>query len=205
LQVIAAGIGAAWITSWLPAKLRDHPAALLPGVAAALYLLVAHREEIHEQMGVSDEFWMLRNNLAPGGVVETECKLVWVGRNMDTDIHNFEDVVPGMEGIRCQDRDCLADIAKGGCFYYMRGLNCFYSETPTKPECQSQGKTHTGGYLDCIDPECVRVETSLRLDLLEQRTVDVHTVWNYERGTPPDPHFPVAADIALYRVIGLKD
>jgi hypothetical protein len=205
LQVIAAGIGAAWITSWLPAKLREHPAALLPGLVAALYLLVVHRQAIHEQMGLSDEFWMLRNNLAPGGVVKTECKLVWVGRSMDTDIHNFEDVVPGMEGIRCQERDCLADIAKGGCFYYMRGLNCFFSETRTKRECLQEGKTPTGGYLECIDPECVRVETSLRLELVEQRTVDVHTVWNYERRTPFDPHFPLAADVALYRVIGLKN
>ena len=201
LQVISAGIGATWIASWLPATLRERPVALVPGAAAALYLLVAHRSEIHDQMGLSDEFWMLRNHLAPNGVVDTECKLVWVGRNMDTDIHNFEDVVPGMEGIRCQERDCLAEIAKGGCFYYMRGLNCFYSETPTKLDCLREGKTPTGGYLACIDPECVRVETALQLDLVEQRTVDVHTVWNYDHGAG-EPHYPLAADVALYSVVG---
>lgn len=204
LQSIAAGVGAAWITSWLPAKLREHWVSAVPAALVALYLLIGHRHEIHDPHGLSDEFWMLRNNLAPGGVVKEECELVWVGRSMDTDIHNFAEVLPGIEGIRCQQRDCLADIAKGGCFYYMRGLNCFYSEEPTKPECIQHGKTSTGGYMDCIDPDCVRVETSLELDLVEQRTVDVHAVWNYERGTPPDPHFPFAADVGLYRVVGLK-
>ena len=204
LQVIAAGVGACWITSWLPTRLRQHWTSALPGVLAALYLLVAHHHEIHDPIGLSDEFWMLRNHLAPGGVVKKDCRLVWVGRSMDTDIHNFQDVVPEMEGIRCQERDCLADIAKGGCFYYMRGLNCFYSEAPTKPECLQRGKTPTGGYLDCIDPECVRVETSLQLELIEQRTVDVHSVWNYEHGQPPDPHFPVEADVGLYRVVKVK-
>src|SRR5262249_20329940 len=75
LQVIAAGIGVAWITSWLPGMLRRHWTAVLPGVAAALYLLVVHRHEIHDQIGLSDEFWMLRNHLAPGGVVDKNCKL----------------------------------------------------------------------------------------------------------------------------------
>jgi hypothetical protein len=204
LQSIAAGVGAAWITSWLPAKLREHSVSALPALMVAPYLLMGHWHEIHDPHGLSEEFWMLRNNLAPGGDVREECKLVWVGRSMDTDIHNFEDVVPGMEGIRCQERDCLADIAKGGCFYYMRGLNCFYSEELTKPECRQHGKTSSGGYMDCIDPECVRVETSLELDLVEQRTVDVQSIWNYERGTPPEPHFPIAADVGLYRVVGLK-
>ena len=203
LQVIGAGVGVAWITSWLPGTLRRHWTAALPGVAAAIYLLVVHRHEIHDQIGLSDEFWMLRNHLAPGGVVEKNCKLVWVGRNMDTDIHDFEDVVPGMEGVRCPQTDCLAEVARGGCFYYMRGLNCFYSETPTKPECRAEGKTPGEGYWDCIDPDCVRVEGSLQLDLVEQRTVDVHSVWNYEHDNA-DPHFPLQADVALYRVVGMK-
>ncbi len=204
LQVIAAGVGASWITSWLAARLRQHWASAIPAVMAALYLLVAHRHEIHNQNGLTDEFWMLRNHLAPGGVVKTECKLVWVGRNMDTDIHSFEQILPGMEGIRCDQRDCLADIAKGGCFYYMRGLNCFHSDEPTAPECEQRGKTPSGGYFDCIIPECVRVETALHLDLIEQRTVDVHSVWNYEHGHPTDPHYPIEADVGLYRVTGVK-
>jgi hypothetical protein len=204
LQSVAAGVGAGWIASWLPGKLREHWVSAVPAVLVALHLLIGHRHEIHDPHGLSDEFWMLRNNLAPRGIVKSECQLVWVGRRMDTDIHNFEDVVPGMKGIQCQERDCLADIAKGGCFYYMRGLNCFYSEEPTKRECLQHGKTSTGGYMDCIDPQCVQVETSLELELVEQRTVDVHSIWNYERGTPPDPHFPIAADVGLYRVVGLK-
>jgi hypothetical protein len=204
LQSIAAGVGAAWIMSWLPAKLREHWGSVAPAAIVALYLVIGHRLEIHDPHGLSDEFWMLRNNLAPGGIVKKECELVWVGRSMDTDIQNFADVLPGIEGIRCQERDCLADIAQGGCFYYMRGLNCFYSEEPTKLQCREHGKTSTGGYMDCIDPECVRVETSLELELVEQRTVDVHAVWNYERGMPPTPHFPFAADVALYRIVGLK-
>jgi hypothetical protein len=202
LQSIAAGVGAAWITSWLPGKLREHWISTVPAAIAALYLLIGHQHEIHDPHALSDEFWMLRNNLAPAGAANKECELVWVGRAMDTDIHDFADVLPELEGIRCQERDCLADIAKGGCFYYMRGLNCFYSPEETKPECVRHGKTSSGGYMDCIDPECARIESSLQLDLVEQRTVDVLSIYN-DRGEP-DPFFPIAADIGLYRVLGLK-
>lgn len=204
LQSIAAGVGAAWIASWLPGKLRAHWVPAVLAVMAALYLLIGHAHEIHDPQGLSDEFWMLRNNLAPGGRVAKECKLVWFGRSMDTDIHNFEDVLPGMEGIRCQERDCLADIATGGCFYYMRGLSCFYSQERTKPECLQHGRTSAGGYFDCIDPECARVERSLELELVEQRTVDVMSVFSTGHGTVPDPYFPLAADVGLYRIVGLK-
>src|SRR5262249_55243132 len=139
---------------------------------------------------------------APRGVVDTACELVWVGRSMDTDMHDFADVLPGIEGIRCQERDCLADVAKGGCFYYIRGLNCFYSPMGTKPNCVRIGKSSVGGYMDCIDPQCARIESSLELDLVEQRTVDVLTVYN-DRGRPHSS-FPMEADIGLYRVLGLK-
>jgi hypothetical protein len=155
-------------------------------------------------MGLSDEFWMLRHHLAPGGVIKRAARWCGTAAAWIPTSTIFADVVPGMETIQCQQSDCVAAVAAGGCFYYMRGLNCFFSEAPTKAECLQRGKTPSGGYLDCIDPECIRMETELQLDLVEQRTVDAHAVWNYEHGNRADPHFPVEADVALYRVAGIK-
>lgn len=204
LQVIAAGVGAAWITRWIPLIFRQHWLALLPGVAASLFLLVAHRHEIHDEIGITDEFWMLRNHLAPAGLVKTECKLMWVSQNMDTDLSNFEQVVPGIKGVMCDRQDCLAEAAAGGCIYYFRGINCFHSWPPTTPECLASGKTATGGYFDCIKAKCVEIESGLDLELVEQRTVDVHSVFSFEHTTPFEAHFPLQADVGLYRVLGVK-
>jgi hypothetical protein len=201
LQVIAAGVGAAWITSWLPSRVRHHWAAAIPAVALALYLFAEHRHEVSEPNAVTDEFWMLRDHLAPGGVVNPECTLLFVGRSMDTDIHDFAQVLPGMTTLHCEQDECVRLVSRGGCFYYVRSINCHYSEVRTPPECRESGRTPAGDLFACLDPRCVQLETALQLAPVEERTVDVHAAFH---GSPGRPQWPRSAEIGLYKVLGLR-
>ena len=201
LQVIAAGVGASWFTMWLPAKLRQHWATALPALAVALYLFAQHHHEVRDPNAVTDEFWMLRNQLAPGGVVNRDCTLLAFGRTMDTDIHNFEQVLPGMTVVRCEQEDCVGIASAGGCFYYLRDLSCYFAEDVTPPECIERGRTPAGDLFACIDPRCAQLERALELSPVEERTVDLYAVFN---GLPDRPQSPRIVDIGLYRVIRAK-
>lgn len=202
LQVIAAGVGAAWITSWLPARVRHHWAAAIPAVILALFVFANHRDEVREPNAVTEEFWMLRNHLAPGGVVNPDCALLFVGRPMDTDIHNFRQVLPAMEMIHCEEVDCVDRVSRGGCFYYLRNLNCFYDEVLTPPECFENGRTPAGDVFACIDPRCAQLERVLELSPVEERTVDLYAAF---RGNPRFPRWPRNVNIALYKVQGIRE
>ena len=201
LQAIAAGVGAAWITSWLPARIRHHWATAIPALTVALYLFVMHRHEVRDPNAVTDEFWMLRNHLAPGGAVNTECTLLSVGRLMDTDIHNFSQVLPGMTTAHCEQEDCVRRVSDAGCFYYLRSLNCYFAEVETPPECQDRGRTPAGDLFACIDPECARLEHALERSPVEERTVDMYALFH---GLAEQPQWPRTADIGLYRVLGVR-
>jgi hypothetical protein len=195
LQVIAAGVGAAWITSWLPSRHRW--AAATPALAVALYVFARHHQEIRAPNAVTDEFWMLRNQLAPSGVVKTECTLLSVGSTMDTDIHDFSQVLPGMTFTHCEQEDCVRLVAEGGCFYYLRSLNCYLVEGGTPPACREHGRTPAGDVFPCLHPRCAQLEQDLELATVEERTVDTRPVF--------PPSRPRWVDIGLYRVLGVKD
>jgi hypothetical protein len=201
LQVIAAGVGVSWVTSWLPARLHHHWAAAIPGLALALFLFAQHRHEVRDPNAVTDEFWMLRNNLAPGGVVNRQCVLLSLGRSMDTDIHDFGQVLPGMPILRCEQEDCVGIVSRGGCFYYVRNLNCFFREAQTPPECLARGRTPAGDLFACMDPVCVRLEKALELSPVEERTVDLYAVFH---DLPGRPQWPRNVDIGLYKVLGVR-
>jgi hypothetical protein len=198
-QVIAAGVGASWLTSWLPSRVRHHWAAAIPGVALALFLFATHRHEIRAANAVTDEFWMLRNHLAPGGAVQRDCALMFVGSTMDTDIHDFGQVLPGMPMIRCEQEDCLRVASHGGCLYYLRNINCYSSAPVSPPECVERGRTPAGDLFPCLDPRCVQLERSLELSPIEERTVDLYAAF---RGSAKWPRWPRKVDIGLYRVMG---
>ena len=201
LQVVAAGVGASWITSWLSPLVRHPWAAAIPALTLALYVFAKHADEVRDPNAVTDEFWMLRNHLAPGGVVNSECTLLSVGRSMDTDIHNFEHVLPGMKVIPCEHYDCVRAVSPGGCFYYVRNLNCYFNEIRTPSDCVDRGRTATGDVYACLDPHCGQLEKALELSPVEERTVDFEGVFYDSRERP---HWPRQADIGLYKVLGVR-
>jgi hypothetical protein len=201
LQAIAAGVGVAWITSWLPSRVRHHWAAAIPAVTLALFLFVQHRHEVRDPNAVTDEFWMLRNHLAPGGRVKTDCALMFVSRPMDTDIHDFGQVLPGITRIHCEQEDCAGIAARDGCFYYLRSLNCFFAEVETPRECVERGRTPAGDLFACMDPRCVQLEKTLELEPIEERTVDLYAVFH---GYPQRPQWPRNVDIGLFKVLGAR-
>jgi hypothetical protein len=201
LQVIAAGVGTAWITSWLPSALRHRWVAAIPGVILVLFLFAAHRHEMRAPNAVTDEFWMLRNHLAPEGVVNQHCALMFVGSTMDTDIHDFAQVLPGMDMIRCERDDCVRAASQDGCFYYLRSLNCYFSESVISTDCFDRGRTPAGDLMPCLRPRCADLEEALELSPLEEKTVDVYAAF---RGDPRWPRWPRSADIGLYKVLGVR-
>jgi hypothetical protein len=144
---------------------------------------------------------MLRNHLAADGSADGDCALLFVGSTMDTDIHNFEQVLPGMPMVHCESRDCVDLVSDGGCFYYLRNLNCFFSESEIPRECFEHGKTPDAGCAKCLRPRCRDLERSLRLSSVDERTVDVYAAF---RGDPRWPRWPKKADIALYKVLGVR-
>jgi hypothetical protein len=201
LQSIAAGVGASWITGWLPSRIRQHWAAAIPALTLALYLFAQHRHEVRDPNAVTDEFWMLRNHLAPGGAVNKDCTLLSFGRPMDTDIHDFAQVLPGMASTHCEQDDCVRIASEGGCLYYLRSLSCYFSEVRTPSECLERGRTPAGDLFACIDPRCARLESALELSTVEERTVDLYAVFH---GLPDRPQWPRVVDIGLYRVLGVR-
>jgi hypothetical protein len=201
MQVIAAGVGAAWLTGWLPSRVRRHWAAALPAMALAFFIFAKHSDAVREPNAVTDEFWLLRNRLAPGGAVITGCTLLSYGRSMDTDIHDFGQVLPGMRVIRCEQEDCVSAARRGGCLYYLRSLNCFHFEWQTPAECLERGRTPAGDLFACMEPQCARLESTLDLTLVEERTVDLQAVFH---GLPERPQWPRTVDIALFKVVGVR-
>jgi hypothetical protein len=200
LEVIAAGIAIAAIAMLLPARLRD-PAAGLATVALAVRLFVVSHAQMHDPNALTEEFWMLRDHLAPGGHVTKGCTLLSFGKRMDVDVHDMVQVLPGMNVVHCEDHDCRGPAAAGGCVYWVRSLACFHDDVETKPACAERGQTADGGVLPCLEPRCAEIERSLDLSPVDERTVDVRAVWSF---APAAEHFPATVQIGLYRVRGVR-
>lgn len=193
LQTIAAGVGAAWFARTLSFSHWWNWATLLPGLAIAFMMFDESRHEMTAPNALTDEFWMLREQLAPGGKVKQGCSLLSLGAREDTDLCDFSQVLPGMRFVRCEHEDCLRIASESGCYYYLRSLNCFYRKGGTPLQCRERGRTASGDHLPCMDPRCVQIESALGLSLVEERRVDVH-------GAFPDIAYPRTADLGLYRV-----
>jgi hypothetical protein len=185
MQVIAAGVGASWITSWLPARVRHHWMAVIPALMLAFYVFAEHRHEVRDHNAVTDEFWMLRNHLAPGGVVNTECPLLFVSRPLDTDIHDFGQVLPGIRR-SIATRTIASTACSGGCFYYLRSLNCFFAEARHLWIASSAVGQQRGPLSIWTRAACTSNE-SWSSNPLEERTVDLYAVFH---GHPDRPQWP---------------
>jgi hypothetical protein len=192
MQVIAVGVGASWLREALPFGLGRRWGALAPAVGLALLLAARTQDEVRGHNAITDEFWLLRSHLAPNGVVEPECTLLAFGRQMDSDFHDFRQIVPGTHWVRCENQDCAQTRIDSECVYYLRSLNCYNAEKATG-RCLDQGSQPEGDRSSCLDPRCARLEGSLALSVVEERTTDLHAAFRNDVW----PHF---VDIGLYRV-----
>jgi hypothetical protein len=104
-----------------------------------------------------------------------------------------------MRWIHCEQEDCERIVPDGGCFHYLRSLNCFYDPLGHPPECRERGRTPAGHHFACMDPRCTELERKLELSAVEERTVTMRGVFH-----GPANSWPEVADIGLYRVIGVK-
>jgi hypothetical protein len=202
LRAIGAGIGAWWIGGWLPARGRWRVAAVLPGVAVALLMLVRHRADLSRKYVFNEEYELARSRLAPGGAPRADCRLLTCNQvpGQDVDIHDFRHVLPGMRVFDCLSEDCLsaAAAADGACVYYIRTAGCYWQPDQIVPAgCAATGVSGSGDRLACLGPRAAAVERGLDLRPIELRTIDLI-------GTFPDRHdgYPREAQIGLFQVQG---
>jgi hypothetical protein len=196
LQAIAAGLGAAWLCATLARTQRWQWTGALLALGVALLAFAERLDHVREPNALTEEFWLLRRQLAPNGEVSRGCALMALGTSMDTDLSDVAEVLPGMPLTRCEREDCVSVAAGGGCRYYLRSVNCFFRKPWMPLPCLERGRhADTGDVLDCLDPRCARIERSLDLSPVEERNVDVRAAF-------PDFRFPRTAPIGLYRVRG---
>ena len=144
---------------------------------------------------------MLRDHLAPGGRVRTDCVLLAMSSHEkgDVDIHDFESLLPGMEMSHCnrKEEDCRRVAAMHDCVYYVRSLSCFYVEE-RPPFMAGTSPSNPQAWLD---PACRDLERSLDLSPVDERTVHPLEVWHFDERFRL---FPPVATIGLYRVARVK-
>jgi hypothetical protein len=196
LQAIVAGMGAYIPAAWLPFGSRWRWLAIAPGAAAAFAVLVMDRAELTKSYLFTDEYALVRNHLAPGGVPLSACTLLTLNMDFvgDLDIHDFGQVVPGVRVLDCRRHDCLGALARGGCFYYIRSAACYYHVDGVPPECAMTGMLPDGDPLPCLNETSRRFEQSLHLDAIETRTVDIYRSFQDRRR-----YSPLTAPVTLYR------
>ena len=202
LQAITAGVGAFWITRIVPLRLRNNWITVAPAVIAALYIFVMHRAELTERYVFNEEFDMLRRHLGPGRLSNPDCSLLSFSGKMDVDLHSVWQVLPAMHVVDCREGGCPKSAERGGCIYYFRSLVCYLQDDAVPAQCASSGATADGGRLACLRAECARVEKSLVLSPIEERTVYPHRVWE---GGDLLQRYPQEAGIGLYRVLGVRN
>ena len=196
MVAVAAGIGAAGVTALLRRWLSPS-VAVLPALAVVLSVLVSQASVLRQSNAINQEFSMLRDHLAPGGRVRTECVLLTMlsHEKGDIDIHDFEPILPGMPMRHCNrpDEDCRRVAAEHDCVYFVRSLSCYYVEN--RPPFQPG--TRTDDPLAWLDPTCRDLERSLDLSPVDERIVFPLEVWHFDERYRL---FPRAATIGLYRV-----
>jgi len=195
LQALLAGIGAHALIACIPATGRRRWLAIVPGILAALHPLILHRGDLTRPYVFTEEYDLVRRRLAPNGVPMSECTLLAFNSNVacDADIHDFTAVVPGMKVLDCRQNDCLAALGRGGCFYYVRSVACYYHEENIPPGC-SHGVTDGGDRLACLSPPIAAFEREVHLTPVEVRMIDVATTFA-EIGE----RYPRTAEIGVFR------
>jgi hypothetical protein len=199
LQTICAGIGAWWLAAWLPSRRGLAWAAAVPGALVACYGLVLHRQELTERYVFNEEYDLVRSHLGPGGnppsgppnvIVQSEpsrsgsaklppttghCSLLTCNQvaGQDVDIHDFGHVVPGMTIVDCLRNDCVATVAGGGCFYYVRSAGCYFHSAGIPPSCAGDQAAAPVDPQRCLTAPIATFEQSVLLQPIEMRRIDL--------------------------------
>lgn len=197
LQALAAGVGAYTFAAWLSESNRWSWLPVIPGVAAAFFILVQGRAELTKPYLFTEEYDLVRSRLVPGGIPETECSLFTLNVDFvgDIDMHDFRQVARGVDVLDCRREDCLGALARGGCFYYVRSAACYYHVDGVPPECVYTGMTADGDRVACLNPTSRAFEQALQLEPVEVRTINIA-----ESFQDRIRYSPITAEIALFRV-----
>jgi hypothetical protein len=191
LQAMIAGLGAHALTAWLPATRRWRSITALPGILLACFMFLEQRGHLEKPYVFTEEYDLVRRHLAPRGVPVKDCALMAFKPTMDTDLHDFAQVVPHTRLIECNSTDCTKALIEGGCFYYVRSATCYFHADGQAAACAPTGNRSR----TCLSEPCEAFESSARLELVEVRTLDLwdtfgESHWNY----------PQWAEIGLFRV-----
>jgi hypothetical protein len=186
MQTIGAGMGLYGVVAWMPAGTVWRWLKALP-VIVALYLFVAHADELRTRYAFDEEYDLVRSHLVSEGVAMRECSLLtFTGLlQMDAGLHNFEQVAPGMRIVDCVRADCVGEVATNRCVYYVRSSTCYFYDWDT---------AEAGSALGEVSAPCAALERAVDLEAVDVRQVEL--VRTYP--TLKD-HYPPTASIALFR------
>ncbi len=197
LLALLAGIGAHIIVAWLPGAARWQWAGTALGMLGALHPLLLHKEVLSKPYVFTEEYDLLRRHLVRNGVARSECTLLAFNFNVacDVDIHDFTPALPGMKVQDCRASDCLAAVAEGGCFFYMRSVAGYYHDDAAPAACRTSGITESGDRLPCLNRPTAAFERAVKLTPVETRSIDIHGTFS-----ELTEHYPQKAEIGLFLV-----
>lgn len=197
LQTIVAGIGAFALTVWIAERRQRYWLAAVPGGAVAVYILVRHWSALTTPYVFTEEYQLVRDRFAPGGIAETGCTLMTFNSNVggDADLNDFSQVVPGMRVVDCTSIDCLAELNDSGCVYYVRSAACYFRAVGVLPACAETGVAAANDRIACLSERSASFEKSVALQRVEVRAIDILGTFP---GAPPK--YPRMAEVGLFRV-----
>jgi len=180
VQALLAGLGAYNLAGWIPAARRRPWLALLPGTLAATYIVTSRAAELTKPYMFTAEYELVRSHLAPGGTPRTDCVLMTFNSHVagDVDLHDFAQVVPGVQTLDCQRVDCVARLSSGGCIYYVRSAACYLDARGGPAACIGAGVSENGAGRDCLNPACASFERAVELHPIEIQTIDIRNAFN---------------------------
>jgi hypothetical protein len=198
LQALIAGLGVWTIATVLPKLRQSLTPTLALSTLLALGILYSHRDQLSRPYVFTQQYELVRRHLAPRGVIRDDCTLMTFNSVAwgDTDLHDFAQVVPGMPVLDCRAADCIGDLARDGCFYYVRSSGCYFHDEGVPAHCLDPVPTEIPTL--CLNPTCATFEATAALTPVETFSVDlVDTFPEFAR------QYPARAPVGLFRVSGV--
>lgn len=197
LQALVAGMGAYSLTAWIPRGRRWPWVATLPGAAVALLILVQNSDELTRPYVFTEEYDLVRRHLVHGNVPVRDCRVLVFSSIVpqDIDIHDFRQVLPGMSVVDCQRADCVSELSKGDCFYYVRSAGAYFHPAGVPEACVASGVTAAGDRLSCMNEPSASFERSVDLHAVEVRIIDILSTFPDRKA-----NYPEKAEVGLFRV-----
>lgn len=197
LQALVAGMGAYGLTEWIPRGRRWRWMAAVPGAALAVLVLVQNRDELTRPYVFTEEYDLVRGHLVPGGVPVEGCSVLVFGSIVpqDIDIHDFRQVVPELRVVDCLQVDCLAEIGRGDCFYYVRSAGAYFHPAGVPEACVAAGVGAGGDRLACLNEPSAAFERAVDLRAVEVKSIDILPTFPDRKA-----NYPEKAEVGLFRV-----